>query len=82
MTPWKSQVLGIALALLTAIGCIAYEKIVHRFSFFLLLMIKFFEYAVLFTGLSLFRSTPAQDWMDFKQEPMPVAYNPLVQFVH
>jgi drug/metabolite transporter (DMT)-like permease len=32
MTPLKSQLLGILLALATAIGCIAYERLVKNFS--------------------------------------------------
>jgi hypothetical protein len=33
MKPWLSQTLGLTLAVFTAIGCIAYEKVVKHFSF-------------------------------------------------
>jgi drug/metabolite transporter (DMT)-like permease len=33
VTPLRSQIYGVLLAVITAIGCITYEKLVERFSF-------------------------------------------------
>ena len=47
----KSQLLGLTLALTTAIGCIAYEKIVKNFSFSIICFLAAAFYAPLFTLL-------------------------------
>ncbi len=43
MTALKSQLLGLALGLITAIGCIFYEKLVHHFSLLGIVAIKIIE---------------------------------------
>lgn len=43
MTALKSQLLGLALGLITAIGCIFYEKLVHHFSLLGIVAIKIME---------------------------------------
>lgn len=44
MNPLQSQVYGLSLAIATALGCVAYEKIVQRcsFSFILLMALAFY----------------------------------------
>ncbi len=49
MSPVKSQVLGLALGLLTALGCIFYEKLVHQFSFLAIAIIKLLETLIIFS---------------------------------
>lgn len=48
----KSQIFGLLLAILTALGCIAYEKIVFSFSINFIYIIKIFE--LLFAVLIVF----------------------------
>ena len=43
MTPLKSQMMGLTLAIMTAMGCIFYEKIVYNFSFGFLVAVKVVE---------------------------------------
>lgn len=40
----RSQVLGLSLAVATAIGCIAYEKLVKNFSFGIVVLAAFLFY--------------------------------------
>ena len=53
MTQLKSQILGLMLAFMTALGVIVYEKIINRHSFVLLCIIKIIE-AVLVTLIVFF----------------------------
>jgi hypothetical protein len=48
MTQLKSQLLGLLLGLVTAIGCIIYEKIVHNFSFAFLQLINIVTATIFF----------------------------------
>lgn len=40
MSPLQSQVLGLTLALATAVGCIAYERLVKNFSLFSIIFVS------------------------------------------
>ena len=70
MTPLKSQVLGLLLGLMTAIGCIFYEKIVHNFSFMGFLIIKGIE-TLLLCGIAFFfmNNNVPSDYAKFISEP-------------
>jgi len=59
MTPFKSQLLGLSLGLITAIGCIAYEKIVHNFSILSVAIFKFIEVLIFLSIMFIF--TPASE---------------------
>lgn len=44
MSPWKSQILGMSLALATSIGCIAYERLVKTYSFGIIIILSLLFY--------------------------------------
>lgn len=54
----KSQLLGVSLAISTAIGCIAYERLVKSFSLRVILIVCFLFYIPLF--LTLFFINPKE----------------------
>ncbi len=53
MTPLQSQILGISLALSTAVGCIAYERLVKNFSFGIIILLALVFYLPMFIGIFL-----------------------------
>lgn len=63
MTPLKSQILGISLAITTAIGCIAYEKLVKNFSINMIFMlgVMFFVPAIICYS-AYDKDAIAKDW--------------------
>ncbi len=63
---FKSQLLGISLALATAIGCIAYEKLVKSYSFSVILASKIIFAVVMMVGI-LFMSGTGETMSDFSR---------------
>ncbi len=51
MTQLHSQILGISLAVATAIGCIAYEKLVKNFSFGIIILLAALFYVPMLIGI-------------------------------
>lgn len=51
MSQLQSQMLGITLAITTAIGCIAYEKLVKNFSFGIVVLLTLLFYIPLLAGV-------------------------------
>jgi len=47
----QSQILGIALAVTTAIGCLAYEKLVKNFSFGIIILLATIFYVPILAGI-------------------------------
>lgn len=69
MSPLKSQLLGLALGLATAIGCIFYEKIVHQFSYLTFWIILIIEMILLgVTGYFIFPNELKQDYAKFMSD--------------
>jgi drug/metabolite transporter (DMT)-like permease len=69
LSPLKSQILGISLALSTAIGCIFYEKIVQNFSYLFFLMIWLCEGLTLFIlGSLIFKNDILGDFHKFQSD--------------
>ena len=64
MTPnqIKSQVFGIFLAFTTAIGCIAYERLVKSYSYFTVGLLCSLSYIPFFIGSLFFINTIKQDF--------------------
>ena len=54
MSHLKSQLFGIALAVITAIGCIAYEKLVKNFSLGIIVLLAAIFYVPLLIGLVVY----------------------------
>ena len=70
MTPLKSQILGLALAITTAIGCIFYEKIVYNFSFGFLVVVKVVELLLVCVFAYYFmKSDLSKDFHKFTLDP-------------
>ncbi len=57
MSQLKSQFFGLMLAITTAIGCIAYEKIVKNFSFGIILLLSMCFYIPTFIAFYFFNKT-------------------------
>lgn len=76
MTSLKSQILGLSLGFITAIGCIFYEKIVHNFSFLTFLLILITEQLLLFSvGYFIFPNELEADYKKFISEPKFLYYS-------
>ena len=54
MSPLQSQILGISLAVTTAIGCIAYEKLVKNFSLGIIVLLAAVFYLPVLVGFILY----------------------------
>ncbi len=54
MNPLYSQILGISLAVTTAIGCIAYEKLVKNFSFGIIIFLAVIFYVPVLLGIAFY----------------------------
>ena len=54
MTQLKSQILGIALAITTAIGCIVYEKLVKNYSIGIIILLAALFYVPVLAGIFMF----------------------------
>lgn len=71
MTPLKSQTLGLCLGFATAVGCIAYEKIVKNYSYVSLWIFFMIEMAfLLIAGNLFFKPTLQADYSKFIANPM------------
>ncbi len=51
MNPLQSQILGVTLAVTTAIGCLAYEKLVKNFSFGMIILLATIFYVPVLAGI-------------------------------
>jgi|GEM_PF-3470944 len=70
MTQLKSQLLGLLLAMATAIGCIFYEKIVSNFSYVTIWLIILIEMLLLFVcSYFIFGHELKKDYVKFISEP-------------
>ena len=58
----KSQLLGLSLGAATAIGCLAYERLVKNFSFFTVGLIACAAYIPFFVGSLLFENSVRDDF--------------------
>lgn len=70
MTQLKSQILGIALAILTGVGCIAYEKIAKNFSYSMVMVGWAIEFLILLAfNVVLMQSDLKSDITKMQAEP-------------
>lgn len=75
MTQLKSQILGISLAILTGIGCIAYEKIAKNFSYSMVIVGWSIEFAILIVcNLIFMKSDLKSDIVKMSAEPRYVLW--------
>lgn len=75
MTQLKSQILGLSLALMTAIGCIAYEKLVKNYSLGIILMLASFFYVPALIGIYYYdRTTITNDLNRILSDKMSMFY--------
>jgi hypothetical protein len=54
MSQLQSQILGILLAIITALGCISYEKLVKNFSFGIIILLATLFYVPVLVGMFLY----------------------------
>jgi drug/metabolite transporter (DMT)-like permease len=66
--PFLLQFFGILLAIATAVGCIAYEKIVYAFSYSTIALIIAFETVLALLISLFFVNNIAQDWIKLQND--------------
>jgi drug/metabolite transporter (DMT)-like permease len=68
----QSQALGLSLAIATAIGCLAYERLVKNFSFFVVSLFVIVEYVPMMLIAAWTHNTFAQDFQKFGDHKLAI----------